>query len=149
MIMENKYFVPEISDLRVGYECEIYEQSTNKLIKKIDWHPVKVIIGNSKYGKSIAINRIPNYLKQDKIRVSYLTKEQIESEGWKFNGTGFIGVDNKEIEVYNKKNCELRKYKNEFITIAQFIENQLIDILYKGTCKSINELRRIQKLLEI
>ena len=154
MIMENKYFVPEISDLRVGYECEIYEQSTNKLIKKIEWHPVKVIIGNSEYGKSVAINRIPKYLKQDKIRVPYLTKETIESEGWRIHDL------QKEIK---DKNCFLfYKKVNEETFIMVFdqsdsckrigIHQEVLKIPVKhfsGTCKDINTLRQIQKLLGI
>lgn len=151
MIMENKYFVPEISDLRVGYECEIYEQSTNKLIKKVEWHPVKVITGNSEYGKSVAINRIPNYLKQNKIRVPYLTKEAIESEGW---------LVNKNTDTYFTKYDTDCPEKTLFLHVAYEhygvpvwvtigYEDNDKDDRFSGACPSINELSYIQKLLGI
>lgn len=136
---KEKYFVPEISDLRIGYECEA-DISFYTNAPKPTWNK-NIFTG---VGQEII-----KYHAWGMYRTKYLTKAQIESEGWKFNGTGVIGADNKEIEVYNQKNYGLRKYKNEFITIAQFKENQLMDILYKGSCKSINELRQIQKLLEI
>jgi len=140
LIEENKYYIPEIEDIFIGYECEIYEQSTTKLIKKIDWHKVKVYIGNSEYGETAAINKIPNYLKQNKVRVSYLTKEQIIAEGWKD-----ITLPESYSEHFMKNNCKIQWLPNKKgIYIAQDLE-----IIYKGFCKSINEFRKIIKMLGI
>ena len=66
------YFVPDIEDIRVGYECEIKPTGSEEL----DWMPY-VINGDTafKYYKTKGKGATS-------IRVPYLTKEQIEAEGW-------------------------------------------------------------------
>ena len=66
MEQQNKYFTPEISDIRVGYECE-YIQGTQ-------FEPCKII------DVSTSILAIETGL----IRVPYLTVDQIIDEGWEF-----------------------------------------------------------------
>ena len=69
------YFVPDIEDIRVGYECEIKPTGSEEL----DWMPY-VINGDTafKYYKTKGKGATS-------IRVPYLTKEQIEAEGWVFD----------------------------------------------------------------
>ena len=63
------YFVPDIEDIRVGYECEIKPTGSEEL----DWMPY-VINGDTafKYYKTKGKGATS-------IRVPYLTKEQIEA----------------------------------------------------------------------
>lgn len=149
----NKYYTPRIEDITIGYECEIYEQSTNKLIKSVNWHIVSVVLGNSEYGETVAINKITNYLKQNKIRVPYLTKENIESEGWVFRGS--ICSDS------SCKGWELSFIKDGMKYNFSFTQNYQAHIytwdstegthtIFRGVIKSINEFRYITKeLLDI
>lgn len=133
-----KYFVPEISDLRVGYECEI--EIDNEWINKIIEFEYGWLELPDDYNK--------------RLRVSYLTKEAIESEGWR--------IHNLQKEIKDK-NCFLfYKKVNEETFIMVFdpsdsckrigIHQEVLKIPVKhfsGTCKDINTLRQIQKLLGI
>jgi hypothetical protein len=59
--MENdKYFTPDIEDLRVGYECDLLG---SKIVIE-DRHDLDLSFDHP-------------------LRTPYLTKEQIEAEGWK------------------------------------------------------------------
>lgn len=133
-----KYFVPEISDLRVGYECEI--EIDNEWINKIIEFEYGWLELPDDYNK--------------RLRVPYLTKEAIESEGWR--------IHNLQKEIKDK-NCFLfYKKVNEETFIMVFdpsdsckrigIHQEVLKIPVKhfsGTCKDINTLRQIQKLLGI
>jgi len=67
------------------------------------------------------------------IRIPYLTKEQIEAEGWKLRGSEF------------SKNI----YKCNYDETKLIIWEISGDILYKGNCKCINQFKLITKLLKI
>ena len=75
--MENKYFTPDIEDVHVGYQCETLKVNRNDTpFKKwreivLQWCDIKDIM---------ATNELDNL---EFFRVPYLTKEQIEAEGWK------------------------------------------------------------------
>jgi len=135
-----KYFIPDLEDLRIGYECEIYEQTTDKTIKDVKWHFIIVDKGNSIIGKTIAINRIHHYLNSNKLRTPFLTKEQIENEGWKnITLPSSYGL-HFEKERYRLQWLE----KKKAIYIAEGL-----NIVYRGFCPSINEFKYICKLLKI
>lgn len=154
--MESKYFTPDIEDFHVGYECEIYDQSTSKLIKKVEWHTVKTHLGNSEIGKNVAINQVLKYIKQNKLRVPYLTKEQIEAEGWER-----LEFEREELYGYKKANYFLvfnEKVKTINIILQDPSKESEISwglqtsperFKFFCECKSINELRTICKLLNI
>jgi len=149
ILMENKYFTPDIEDIRVGYECEIYEQKSRKLIKDVGWHTVKVTLGNSEYGESVAINRILNYIKQNKLRTRYLNKEQIEAEGWiELISTTPITQEVESAPTWtflSKEDCTMIfKVDCQHIQITKGSKT-----IFSGECKCINTLRYIEKLLNI
>src|SRR5690349_1045398 len=81
-----KYFQPDISDIRVGYEC-FFVKDHNLPLEKTNLHPVKFT------AKQVAAALYPPYRweREDSdefepnlmsYKVPYLTKEQIEAEGW-------------------------------------------------------------------
>src|SRR6187431_1971729 len=78
------YFTPQIEDIRVGYECEIcpnlgYDDRWIPTVGKCEEIP-----GNGV--KSCNLDELTYDCLIDGhigIRVPYLTKEQIEAEGWK------------------------------------------------------------------
>ena len=72
--MENKYYTPDIEDIRVGYECEIFNPANTD----------PFILGHyyDSWDK-ITIHRVNMYdVGRKEFRTPYLTKEQIEAEGW-------------------------------------------------------------------
>lgn len=132
--MENKYFIPNIEDLHVGYEGEYHnwcmDESGKPELNYDRWD--KVILTNSnvetmlKYG----VNHF---------RVPYLTKEQIEAEGWTYN---------EQYKTYHKvKNIE-SGYSIYFNTNKMLVSYNG-DCIFYGECKDINTFRYICKLLKI
>ena len=103
---------------------------------------------------------ISTYYKQKilegKIRTHFLTRRQIEAEGWVFEkDAGYaMYTFSKEID-YPIPHWEL-SFNNEVhrITISSFISEadtlkRHYEIKYSGGCSSINEFRFICKLLNI
>ena len=139
----DKYFTPNIEDIRIGYECELNKGMLPGLSE--GWHLFKFenvdqIALLSQY-KISAITRVP-----------YLTKEQIEAEGWEFEH-GFNNIT----EHYEK---EIDKDSHYSLVISS--ENQIVitkayrdgwtwkwNPFYAGECRDINTLRYICKLLNI
>lgn len=129
-----EYFTPLIEDIRVGYEFEVFLTSPKD--KQGSWK-----IRNYK-GKWVDDNvAFDYYLKNNKIRVPYLTKEQIEAEGWKWDSK--LPYPN-----FRKKDC--------FLEISYAQDKTSVHIhygegtsLFDGLCKDINTFRYICKLLGI
>lgn len=136
-----KYFVPDISDIRVGYECEFYDSDDN------DW--TKVIIDNQSKLANFTGLEIP-------LRTPYLTKEQIEAEGWEY-------VESTRTWPPNR---HAFKKGNYFLIFRFDIEVPLLDCILQDPskeervsnperfrffcdCKDINTFRMICKLLNI
>jgi len=137
--MKEKYYIPDIGDLHIGYEGEInwnraYETS---------FIPFKIRIQDEDFAYTDEISDIINAVDDGyaEIRTSYLTKEQIEAEGWK--------------KQYKKGTWRVyQKYPIHIVLMYDEEKHELsIDndfmILYQGECKSINEFRYICKLLKI
>jgi len=133
------YFIPDIEDIRVGYECEI---SVPYFVSK----PYIVNNDNLKYkwvNHKFELQEVygaDNCLNIDyEIRTPYLTKEQIEAEGWVEIHAGFFKKgDFLMSNITNFNGIIIRKgswYPEE--------------TKYSGECKDINTFRYICKLLKI
>ena len=173
---ELKYFQPEISDIRVGYECEIYTMNTGGLMimDMSDGEKSETICephikcwGSVKCGTDIWNERNPKdiyeLIKNNQIRTEYLTKKQIESEGWIFR----IKSTDLWFESDMEKASSLQEfygYKCYKLFLNYGLHDQKMkitadftggknfntsDTLFEGFCPSINELRTICKLLNI
>ena len=132
--MENNYYTPELSDLHLGYECEVKVGE--------GWEKTNLT-------DSIQFPHVELRLSQGRLRTPYLTKEQIEAEGWK-SKTEYTG---KFRFVFEKGNSWLAWNPEEnMMTIVpidpskEFYEH---NVRYAGSCPSINEFRKITKLLRI
>ena len=131
--MENKYFTPDIEDMTVGYEVEqlINQKWKKELFAKGSYLPENNDL--LQWAHSCIISNT--------LRVPYLTKEQIEDEGW-----------TKEKSYFIKNNIYLF-FEDNFLEIdsGNPFSWEAIDseILFKGKCKDINTFRKICKLLEI
>lgn len=143
--MENKYFTPEISDIRVGYECELLWNQN--MLPEENWYPIKIWEDDTEEFDLIDwIGKIAN----SKLRVPYLTKEQIKKEGW-------LQITSSDLAFKFVKG----EYNLEFISgviqgmgiyssIGIWIQgNSGRLIRYIGECPSINEFRTLMKWLKI
>lgn len=76
--MENKYFVPLIEDIRIGYECESYEWSMDEAgIPELNYDRwVKTILSGDRVGTILKYG-VRGF------RTPYLSKEILEADGWK------------------------------------------------------------------
>ena len=154
--MENKYYTPDVSDIHLGYELEVEE------LEKADNNPddadgkwwKKVIIdstvdediyefcGNSITGIK---NRDIVYVRNT-FRTPYLTKEQIEAEGWVEMSPPIISISREFRNIPFIKDGYRLDYNINSNQLAITISREF---LFYGECKSINELRIICKLLNI
>lgn len=133
------YFVPSIEDIRVGYEYEtIKEISGPWVTEKFDW-PENGFV------------EMALLLTSNRIRVPYLTKEQIEGEGWNFVNQSGARQDF-EFESERGFKFKMGKWvpsKHGDIDIWAVGDNGEFYCWYKGECKDINTLRQLMKLLNI
>lgn len=156
--MVNQYYTPDISDIRIAYEYEqyhprFYTNNEGEVENRSVWYK-KTISEPLMYGDTLS-SKINNKT----IRVPYLTKEQIEVEGW-FNGVGenwfyknlsnVVKVNNEYFidgKLISYEDYELHYNYNTHILI---IGNEERNYLFQGYCFSINEFRYItNKLLNI
>lgn len=164
--MENKYYTPNIEDVRIGYECEhtthmsAFElNDTNRIIKDKLYLPDVVSYLSWVMEDGEELSKF--------VRTPYLTKEQIEAEGWEMYSKGIDMWFEKEVltaEFDWSGLCNLYGYKPyklflnygehdhkinikcDFSGGADFSKS---DTLFEGYCPSINEFRYISKLLKI
>ena len=134
---DNKYFIPTIEDFYVGYEFEF--QGIPK-----GWH--KMVFSVEDNLKTFKYNIEHGY-----IRVPYLSKEQIEAEGWKyFSKYGKEQEDKFHYNTFEKPNALYITYYYNSHTLT--IHSDLYgddQVFFDGECKSINEFRYICRLLNI
>lgn len=145
--MENKYYTPDISDIRVGYKCEFTTDSLSFEVnntddfsfRELDIADIKDIIDFIEHG----------YFNEDDlsqfIRTPYLTKEQIEEEGWKEYETRMICRSFKKENDYHLYWFET----DNAIQLCKGTPPMWLNYYYSGECPSINEFRTISKLLNI
>jgi len=132
-----QYYTPEIEDFRVGYE---YERLNDKTWNKETLESHMLYTPNIGEACDSEITEILRDLHDNKIRVPYLTKEQIKAEGWELRTEGYSR------NFYEKgEESLLVHHVGHWIIITDLSEEQI----YKGDCKSINEFRTIMKLLNI
>lgn len=140
---ENKYFIPSIEDLHVGYECERnigIRPGLGEGWKHFVFESPEDIIDTYSFGHT-------------PIRVPYLTKEQIEKEGWK-EETGYYKT-HEYSNSYATYFCAFMD--NHKIRISEYTKTDSTDlwrmqrrsIVFEGECKDINTFRYICKLLNI
>lgn len=150
LIMENKYYTPDLEDLFVGYECEIDEPVFDNTEDYMEW--VEIDIDED--------FNFQDYYNCKRIRTPYLTKEQIENEGFvgifiKFRNTtkeNYILGFSKKFEDFilcihlDTKHNILKIIKETRVLIDE-LEEINEDTLFKGKVKSINEFKKVIKMV--
>ena len=131
-----KYFTPTIEDIKIGYECEYFENQSKEWIKyvfdcnKIEEH----------------INMPEEYIKNN-FRNSYLTKDQIEEKGWLVDYSDESDIS---ASIYsNELNWYLEYWIDHFsLKITASKPGDSNDItFFLGSCKDINTFNHICKLI--
>lgn len=161
IIMENKYYVPSITDLYVGYELFYIKD----LIAPIESNNlVKIILKDKALGDILSTevkiqdNRLMSVVSK------YLDKEDIESLGW-INGGEYYSISIKDLDVYEdyighqwrlfvssdgKISIDLLRINEDTGEYCYSLyEGNSNCILSRANCPSINELKYIMKLLNI
>lgn len=131
--MENKYYTPDIEDIRIGYEGEInWSRGYSETFV-----PFKITVQNEDFAYTGLLSEIVDAMDDGyaEVRTPYLTKKQIEAEGWE----DMIG--------YLYKNYRRLNFNSE--TNKLQIYDMFNNIFYVGKCRCINDFRYITKLLGI
>ena len=139
--MEDKYFTPKLEDIHIGYELEWKLEKSDYLRyhdeSVYEWQKNIVTIEDFNGGE------IDDYLSLTnpmcKLRVPYLTDEQVLQEGW---------VDGKK-DGYQLERIHLFREGYEpyyMITIARI---EPLQAMYVGEGKDINQFRTICKIVNL
>jgi hypothetical protein len=141
--MENKYFTPDIEDIRVGYEYEKYIAGSGNEYEKLTFN------GDLEQ-LQFFINCYRQNLQDGWLRVPYLTVEQIEAEGWEITFRELKPAPYK-VDWINARKGDYDLWINLAIhdSMKLGIDKTKWGILYRGHCKDINTFRQIIKLLKI
>lgn len=150
--MDNKYYTPKLSDFYPGYEYEQYAPGTGDEYRKMVFGPT---IEEARFIKPV----YQQGYESGWFRTAYLTKEQIESEGWHHaatasdGGTMIFGRDKYFTLSYHGENGYYKAHKPELltrITVSKINSEDLSrDTLFQGEIKSINEFKTLMKWLNI
>ena len=153
-MQENKYYTPSIEDFKVGYEYEQYHPSFynngGKVENRSIWNK-NIIKEPLMYGDTLSRN-----IEKMFIRTQYLTDQQIIKEGWEpkeiYGDSVCIyqkGTKEEGFElVYNFQKHTLTFRKLYFFGLDEKYSNKELH-LYCLECKSVNELRTLEKFFKI
>lgn len=161
--MENKYYLPKIEELHIGFECEIDQSEINKNFKWCEY-----VIGTDY--ENITIARAVSEVNKNGIRVKYLDRQDIESFGFKkSNKNSWIGYKDYFLDNINPEypyflfatiHVPIRDDMYKILVHRYYNEDEPIDeddnyreptCVYVGRIKNKSELRKIllcTKILE-
>lgn len=135
----DKYYVPDITQLFIGYSCEVLHSFHPKLGTVGEWKQVK--IGDIGQGNDIIpITRFRSLKKQNRIRTKYLDTDDVKSLGWKEISNNYFTKDDYYLFI---------GYNNNIIHLYYLdVDNNEV-YLFTGTILSVNELKKIFKFVGI
>ena len=157
--MEDKYFIPSIEDIRIGWEGEVcpnlgYDDNWEPIIGKCEEIPGKGV-------KDCNLDVLTYDCLVDGyigIRVPYLTQEQIEKEGWEYKTTNKIRcwyeIESPEdggnwYGYYIYKAQLIHDPEMNYVKISFCFDCIEWETVFEGECKCINTLRSVMKLLRM
>lgn len=149
---ENKYYVPEFSEFNDGLEYEalhsnewFFCEGGNEWMKQI-WHPQYRL-------KEQHPTTICWAIEKGWIRIPYLSKEDIEAEGFE------VQPDNGQPIIYSSGKVEKRVlYKKDGLFLAKWdsstavviiLDNLDEEILFQGTIKNRSKLKDVLKMIGV
>jgi hypothetical protein len=150
--MDSKYFIPQIEDIRVGCRCGIIMGDDIELCTVMSVNPVSIKTDD---GRGMLFGHDWD---ETWMRVPYLTKEQIEAEGWEYSAN-YESIEDSRFPDELGFLKELEDNLTQFLlyyhpTIYQLRIEKIYDCsgqgwIFRGKCKDINTFRYICKLLNI
>ncbi len=133
---KSKYYTPDIEDIRVGYEGEInWSRGYSETFV-----PFKITVQNEDFAYTGLLSEIVDAMDDGyaEVKTPYLTKKQIEAEGWKFD----YGLMD---HMFFSKECAALVWFGRSNSIE--VQQPANLVVYNGHCSSINEFRYITKKL--
>ena len=139
---ESKYYIPTIEEFHVGFNYEIWEK---KLVYDKVWKfRVNKYIFNEKQVTQTFFNyNFTEDLREGKIRVKLLDKEDIESLGFKLLTTSY------GIQYSKDKNLIKYSYDKKLIIEKYFEDFGIVSTIFIGNIKNKSELIKLLKQLQI
>jgi hypothetical protein len=147
--MENKYYVPDIEEFRIGFEYEYHEHFGKDFGK---WNKYTVT-------SNTILEQILNLITSGSIRVKYLDKEDIESCGFELEYSADLTYsstytrDCPDSGVLNSIKISLQLYPNTSVPPCIIILKEYKDGTYgtffNGTIKNLSELKVLLKQLNL
>ena len=137
--MENKYYVPDITEFRVGFG---YEEKSSGLWTKQIYNESSPILNAQiwdEYG--CKLDTIKDYIEQEQVRVKYLDTSDIESFG--FSHIGALWFENIE------KSYRIRKWKGNEVDIYKWWINGDNNLIFRGKIKNKSELQQVLKMIGV
>ena len=141
---EMSYYTPTIEELHIGYQCEI--TYAKDLIGTRDEYFFKYVVEPQYFNER-------DYVA---IRTPFLTKEQIEAEGWKHTGGELIFSATQYFEkklIYNdevQRTLEMRWESSKHSMLIGYDGGDFaLYNVFEGEIKSINEFKTLLKWLKI
>lgn len=135
--MDNNYYIPDITDFYVGYQCE-YNLARHYI--PITFKCLKEYIKNSFTFEEV--------FKMNEIRTKYLDKEDIESLGFNQEES----LINKAL-VFIKDNIVISYLPEIHVVVINKRDKEFprmpASCLFQGEIKSINELKKVLQYLKI
>ena len=138
----DKHFTPSIEDIYIGYQCEVKDAAP----PEEDWKEEVI-------GKYHEFTLLQKWIDRGELKTVYLTKEQIEQEGWAYRGRSI------DIWFEKKGDFERTSWTSYKATMHYNIEDHWLKIEFwdmdhyepgfHGVCRCINEFRTIIKLLRL
>ena len=147
---ENQYYTPSITDIRVGYEFEHSEGAVIGTDGALVDNWEKCVVAEIDH-----LRFYKNSLEEGKIRIKYITIEDIVAEGWNYEEE-LIPVEG----VVVQKPISLHKFRRgRYFIIYDFVARVIMIALNYGdifsvcvqryNCPSVNELRYIISSLNL
>ena len=148
METDNKYYTPDITEFRIGFECEIWRNKTTLEIENplvtdnVEW--TKSIIKTPMSGHMINWQNWPSIkylLKIGSIRCKFLDKEDIESFGFIHDRNYMFNLDQYRLHFI--------QLDNELDIIHIYDNKADDDTIFLGNIKNKSELKVLLKQLQI
>lgn len=148
--METKeYYTPKISDLFVGYECEILKTKC-----KTTYNTVKEALDKNEsiykctdYWEYTTLSCIQSVgilvTNIENIRAHYLCKQDIIDLG--FSTPSYTQIEGYEYYKFLEDNTEVRIVLNDYENYSKIKIKYDLDLVFEGICKSKNELKKLLK----
>ncbi len=137
-MQDNKYYTPAIEEFYVGFEYEVFYKG--------EWKKTSVPHHSIGSDFIFEIKDVSHWNTGPKPRVSYLTKEDIEAEGFEFIKR-YDGLSGMWREVFRKGDLVLDFYGDQKVLISNGMSYEDYDCYFHGIVKNRSELRKILKMI--